>query len=237
MTELFNFVIVFVSTLISLVVLGLVAGFSPTLYIAQITVSTKSKQEKPYTLALMIGVVSAIFLLIILFQIIHLDTLLAFIDTTLRALVVSVIFNVVVGAALIYGGIYYLTHRAAPKPIEDKKKMKKSSVIGIASFGFIRTFLSVSGVTATYIAGNLIANLSVTLTERLVYTCVFLATTIIPLALIVILVKRNPTRLAGITETTRLLMDKLNYRVIVGYAVIIFGCSIIIFNLMMALLY
>ena len=108
MDELASLVIIFISTLISVSVLGIIAGFSPTLYITQITITSKSRKERSYTAALMAGVFAAVFLLIILFQIVNLETLRTFIDTTVRALTVSVIFNAIIGTAFIYGGLWYL---------------------------------------------------------------------------------------------------------------------------------
>lgn len=237
MVELIDFVIVFVSTLVSLVVLGVIAGFSPTLYIAQVAVASKTKALS-YSIALMCGVVAAIILLIVLFQVIHLDTLLSFIDTTVRALTVSVIFNILIGVALIYGGFHYLYNRDLQKNKNEKVKLKKASgFTGLAGLGFVRTFLSVTGVTATYIAGNVIADVSVGLAERLVYTLIFLVVTIIPFAVIMILINKNPARLNAITEATRTLLERLNYRLVAGVAAIIFGSSIVIFNIMIALFY
>jgi len=238
MIELLNLVIIFVSTLVSLVVLGLGAGFSPTLYIAQLAVASKGKKDIPYAVALMTGVILAIVILIILFQIVQLDTLLIFIDTNVRALLVSIVFNVFIGASLIVGGFYYLNHQDPPQPKKEKKDLKKAGgIIGIAGLGFIRTFLSISGVTATYIAGNVIASVSGSIAERMVYTAIFLTATVVPFVGIVILTRTSPARLVAITDAARTLIDKLNYRLIVGALAVIFGSSIVIFNLIMALVY
>lgn len=238
MTDLINFVIVFVSTLISLVILGLTAGFSPTLYIAQVALASKSSKATMYTVALMSGVVAAALLLIVLFQIIHLDTLLNYLQSTVQALTVSVVLNILVGAALIYGGFHYLHHREIPKAKNETAKLKKASgYIGLAGLGFMRTFLSVGGVTATYLAGNVIADASAGLGERVVYTLMFLGVTIVPFGIIIFMIRRKPSRLAGITRATRTLLERINYRLIVGGAAIIFGGAIIIFNSMIALFY
>lgn len=236
MTELIAFILVFVSTLISLVVLGLAAGFSPTLYIAQIAVSTKTKKLTAYAVAVMSGVIAAILLLIVLFQIFQLDTLLTLIDTSVRALTVSVIFNVIVGALLVYGGIVYLHHQNLPKPKRVKIR-RASGIIAIFGLGFARTFVSVSGVVATYIAGNIIGNVSNTILERLIYVIIFLVATVVPFIAILLLLIKNPEKLQEYTDKFKVLIARTNYRLIVGVAAIIFGSSIIIFNIMMALFY
>lgn len=236
MTELLNFIIVFVTSLIALTVLGLAAGFSPTLYIAQVATTSKSKKSNTYPIAIMSGVLIAVLLLTVLFQIIHLDTLLTIIDTTVRAVLVSVIFNMIVGAALIIAGFSYLNHRILPKPKKLTPK-QAGGVAGIFWLGFVRTFMSISGVTATFIAGNVIADVSFGIFERILYTLIFLAATIVPFALIVVTMRRNPERIDILTNNTRNWLTRFNYRPVVGGAAIIFGTSIIIFNLMMALFY
>jgi cytochrome c biogenesis protein CcdA len=238
MAELLNLIIVFIASLIALAVLGLIAGFSPTLYIAQVAVAAKSAKGIAYSIAIMAGVVTAILLLIVLFQTIHLDTLLTFIDTSVRALTVSVIFNILVGGALIFGGTRYLHHREIPKPNPKKLKAKQAGdIAGIFGLGFARTFVSISGVTATYIAGNVIADVSQGIIERLIYTLLFLVATVVPFAVIIALMRKNPDSLTSITDKVRSWLHRFNYRLIGGVTAIIFGSSIVVINIMMALFY
>ncbi len=238
MTELLNFVIVFIASIIALVILGLIAGFSPTLYIAQVAVAQKSKKKLAYSIAIMAGVVAAILFLIVLFQTVHLDTLLGIIDTTVRAVLVSVIFNIIIGSALIYGGVHYLRHQEPAKPNPKKLKSKQvGGIAGIFGLGFARTFISLSGITATFIAGNIIADVSVEIIERLIYTVIFLVASVVPFAAIIVLMKKSPTRLEAMIEKSRGWLRRFNYHLIVGVAAIIFGGCIIVFNIMMALFY
>jgi len=239
MTEILNFIIIFITSLIALIVLGLIAGFSPTLYIAQVAVSSKNKKRAhSYSAAIMGGVVTAIVLLIALFQVIHLDTLIAIIGTTVHAVTVSVIFNLLVGIGLIYGGNRYLKKRKSVEPSQMKlKSTKNGGIAGIFGLGFARTLVSVRGVTATFVAGNIIADVSGNILERLIYSVIFLAATVIPFVGIVLIMRKNPTLLATLTNDAKRWLNAFNYQLIVGVAVIIFGSSIIIFNLMMALFY
>ena len=236
-TDIISGLFIFISTLISVSILGLVAGFSPTLYVAQIAMTSKSKRPFAYTIALMSGVLFAILLLIILFQTFHLDTLLSIIDTTVRAVTVSVVFNLLVGAGFIWGGVWYLRHQRIPKSPTKKHTRHTGGILSMCSLGFTRTFISVSGVTATYIAGNIIANISIGVVEHIIYTLVFFAASIVPFFGIIIYMQKNPERLIGLTNRLRVLLHKSNYRLIVGVGAIILGGSIVIFNLMMALFY
>lgn len=235
-TDIVYLIIIFISTVISVSVLGLLAGFSPTLYVTQIAVASKSKQPVAYAVSLMIGVLAAILLLIILFQTLHIDTLLRVIDTTVRAVTVSVVFNLIVGAIFIYGGIWYLRHQEIPKPKPTKTK-KAGGIASIFGLGFVRTFVSVSGVTATYIAGNIMANVSDNFIENIVYTLVFLAAAIVPFVGIVLYMRKSPKRLVALTDKLNDLLRRSNYRQVVGVGAVILGSSIVIFNVMMALFY
>ena len=236
-TDIISELFVFISTLISISIFGLLAGFSPTLYVTQVAMAFKSKRGITYTVSLMSGVLFAVLLLIVLFQTLHLETLLSFIDTTVRAVTVSVIFNLLVGAGFIWGGIWYLRHQRIPK-VDTKQRVKTTGgIISMFGLGFARTFISVSGVTATYIAGNIIANVSIGLIEHLIYTLIFFAASIVPFFGIIIYMRKSPERLLKITDELRQLLHKANYRLIVGVGALIIGSSIIIFNLMMALFY
>lgn len=236
MIDVFNYLIVFFLTVLGVSTLGLVAGFSPVLYIAQITMGTKAKRLKLYTGWLIAGVLAAILLLIALFQTLHLDTLVTIIDTTVHAITVSVIFNIFVGLAFIYGGFWYLRHQEVSKP-KSPKLRKTGGSLTVLGLGFVRTFTSISGITATYIAGNAIANVSVSLIERLLFTALFLVATIIPFIAIVILMRKEPHKLMRAITYIRKQMTRLNYRPVVGVGAVIFGSSITIINIMMFLFY
>ncbi len=238
MVALITFLLLFIATSISVTILGLLAGFSPTLYIAQITagVSKHPKSDFRYTIAIMIGVVIAIILLMFLFQIFHLETLLNFINSTVSALAVSVIFNILVGIALIFGGFWYINYSETPKT--KLKNMKSAGGLSaMAGLGFARTFLSISGVTATFIAAGIISNASSYWPERIALTLIFLAASIIPFAAILYVLRRNPAKLHNAIVAVKKLLKKFNYRPVIGTIAVLLGASIIIFNIMMALFY
>lgn len=228
--------IIFISTLISVSILGLVVGFSPTLYIAQIAIATKSKRHISYAVSLMSGVLVAVLLLVVLFQSIHLDTLLQFIDTTVRAVTLSVVLNMLVGVVFIGVGIWYLRHQEVVKPRPSKAK-RATGFISLFGAGFVRTFISISGVTAAYLGGNIIGNISASFLERVIYTLVFFAATIIPFIGIIIYMNRSPKKLLALTDKIQSTLHRFNYRLIVGAGAVILGCSIVVFNLAMALFY
>lgn len=239
MDELFNLLIVFILTLLTVIALGLVAGFSPTLYVAQATLSSKKATVKSYTMAIMGGVLAAVFVLLLLFQTFNLATIFNLINSTVQALLVSIVFNILVGILFVFGGVKYINQRDVNKAYStDVKKVKNVTGIGaLFAFGFAKTFISISGATAVFIGGNIIASATVSIVDRAIFTAIFLAATIVPFIGMLQLIQRNPERLRKIANYVKTKLARTNYRLVVGVAAVLFGSSIIIINIMMALFY
>lgn len=235
MVNIADLIWILIGGIIVTVILGLIAGFSPTLYLTQIGIGTHTKKSVSYGISIMAGVVAALIVLTILFQFFHLTTLIAFIDTTLKALLVSVVFNVLVGTTLIIGGIHYL--RVRKPELKPPKSFKKSGYAAVISFGFFRTFVSITGVTATFISSNIISEIGPGIVLRLFLTLFFLAGAILPFVGILFLLKSNPERLARGVSYLKEMAHKLNYRPVLGVGSILFGSSLIIFNVLIAIFY
>lgn len=217
------------------IVLGLIAGFSPTLYMTQMGIGAQVKRALPYMISIMIGVITALIVLTILFQFFHLNTLIEFIDETVDAILVSVIFNILIGTTLIIGGIWYLNHR--DPETKSPKPLKKSSYAALIGFGFLRTFVSITGIVATFIASNVIAEASPGLLLRIILTLIFLAASIIPFVAIIIFLNTHPERVSTVTARVKNFLKRLNYRPVIGVGAILFGSSIVIYNILMAIFY
>lgn len=236
MPDLFSTIIVFILTLVGIILLGFVAGLSPSLHIAQ-TDDPLKKEKFPYLTAFATGVLFALLALVVLFQTIQLDTLLQSITSPVQAVILSVVLNILIGVGLIIGGFWYINHRSASKPDIVIPGLNSTSFIGTAAFGFMRTFVSISGVIAAYLAGNAIASASVAVSEQVVYTAIFMTAAIYPLATLGILIKRRSARLEVLIERLQLTLLRVNYRLTIGAGAVIFGGSIVIFHIMMSLFY
>lgn len=233
-------IILFILGIIAVLILGLIAGFSPTLYVAQITTAAiKNKAHHKTTISLISGVLFATVVLLILFQVFSLSSLLTIIDSTVRALLVSVIFNIVVGLLFIFGGLRYLRTSDTKKAYDaDPKKFKKySGSATLFGFGFLKTLTSISGATAIFIGGNIIASTSGVFFERAVLTLVFLVATIAPFLALFLFLQRKPEQLVEVVNKIKSRLSKINYRTTVGVGSVILGGAIVIFNVMMALFY
>jgi hypothetical protein len=216
------------------IILGLAAGMSPTLYITQLSTGSKAKKTSR-VLAVMSGVLVALIVLTVFFQLFHLNTLLGFISPTVNALFMSVLFNVFIGGCLIGGGIWYLRHREDDtKPLHNYEATTPASFAGV---GFLRTFLSITGVTATFIASNLIAEVSAGASTRALLSIVFLLAAITPFIAVLALHKSNSDLLITYSNKLKIALKRLNYRPVLGVGAILFGSSIVIYNALIAIFY
>jgi len=231
MLEFIDSLWVFVSAIIAMILLGMVAGFSPTLYITQIGIASKAKRARSLMLSLMAGVLLAIIVLSILFQFFQPDSLHNFIDSDPSALLVSTIFNIVIGVIFILGGLWYINKK--PNRInKSEKPTSKSSYVALVSLGFFRTFASISGATATFFASGIISGAKVDIIGRLFLTATFLATTLAPFVIILIVMKRHPSKVERVLDFLKAQLHKFNYKLIIGVGAVLLGSGIIIFNIL-----
>lgn len=215
--------LVAVETIVIVTLLALIAGFSPTLYLTQVSRASHTTRSRHDAQLLITGVASALVVLLLLFQFLHLDTLLHILGSTVSALAVSTLVNIVVGSICIYGGICYLNRQRDTSPLPSARS--SSALIG---FAFFRTILSVSGITATFLGANLIAEASPGIVIRIVLTCIFLVVAIMPFLAIMLAMSRQPATLRTIRAKVRLIGDKVPYQTIAGGGAIVVGTIVII---------
>lgn len=216
-----------------MIVLGAIAGFSPTLYATQAGISTSSKRARSLMIALMVGVLLGIILLTVLFQFLQPDALHSIIDNAINALFVSVLFNIFIGILFIIGGLWYI-HRKPNRIDVTDKPTSKSSYMALVSLGFFRTFASVSGATAIFLASTLISNGRNDIFSRLILTIVFLVAAVAPFLLILITMKRYPKHINELLDRFKTFLRRFNYKLIIGTAAILIGSAIVIFNVLKA---
>ncbi len=232
MIELANLIWIFSGSLVAAIILGVAAGFSPTLYVVQASTAPKIKTSKLSAIAIMIGVLLAIISLSITFQFFQLNTLITFIGSTVHALVVSVAFNLFIGGVFIAAGIWYVTKKPKPPEIIKKKTMNHWMLV---SLGFFRTFTSLSGATATFIASGLIANAAFGGVGRLILSLTFLAAVIAPFLVILLIVHKRPQYIQRLFTFVKTTVTSVHVRTFIGVVAIICGASIILFNVLMAI--
>jgi len=236
MLELIDSLWLFIGALLAIVVLGIIAGFSPTLYITQIGIATTSKRARSLMVSLMMGVLAGIILLSIFFQFFQLDTLRSFIDSTINALRVSVISNLIVGTIFIIGGFWYI-HKKPNRISEDHKIALKSGYSALVALGFFRTFISISGATATFLASGIISSSKEDIFTRIVLTIIFLAAVIAPFVVILITMQKHPKNIQRLMTWFKAQLHTFNYKLIIGTAAILLGSSVLILNVLKLITY
>ena len=234
MVGIIDTLLILISAITALIFLGIVAGFSPTLYVTQVGISTRPNRARGLMVALMSGVLLGIILLSILFQFFQLDTLRTFIDSSASALAVSILFNIIIGIAFIVAGIWYLK-RKPNRVTEIEKPVAKSNYWALVSLGFFRTFASISGATATFFASGIITNAKLGIITHIILIAVFLAATIAPFVVIVITMQRYPKRIKNILDWLKVRLLRYNYKLVLSASSILIGCAIVIFNLLSAI--
>lgn len=222
-----------IGAIIAMIILGVIAGFSPTLYVTQVGISTTSKRARSLMIALMAGVLLGIVVLSILFQFFQPSVLHAIIDNAINALFVSIAFNILIGIVFILAGFWYI-HKKPNRIEETKKPTIKSGYWALISLGFFRTFLSISGATATFLASGILSDQQTGIVNRFILSGVFLAAAVAPFLLILITMRRFPSKISTLLDWFKLNLHRFNYKLIIGVAAILVGSGIVIFNVLKA---
>lgn len=226
-TELFDAIWAVIGTLVVTVVLALIAGFSPTLYAVQLGVA-KTKRYQPYALALMVGVIASFVTLLFLFQFFQPQILISFINSTVDAFFVSKSFNIFIGTLLVIGGVWYLYHKR--KPRLKKSTFEKAGLATIFGIGYIRSITSLSGIIATFMASNIINEVSGILGMTILFSVLFLVVSVIPFAVLMVLTQRHPHKLEKFAESIKGLFKRVNLQLAGGLTAISIGVGIILIN-------
>lgn len=165
---------VLAGTAVSLVLLGLAVGFSPTLIALQVAVLAHHRGDSVSVpvlasgrvrgvsgggLVVASGVATGALVLTLLLQVANPDAWERIFDGRITELLVQRAFDVVAGVLFVAGGIWVLRHRH-PRPHEVRKASQKASRLldhprGLFGFAAANTVISVSGAAATYLVVRL----------------------------------------------------------------------------------
>lgn len=226
-----NTILVLINVSIGLVGLGLITGFSPTLFVTQAGLATRRSKALTHMLALIAGVGVGTLLLAILFRFLNSDTVFGVIDSAISASIANAWFNISVGVICIVGGLVYSTRKNATRPDSTPKvDVARTSYTGVISFAAAKTILSASGAAAVFLAVNLIVDANRGFIASLIMLAVYLAATLLPFWLILFIGIKSPTRLQRIKKSMGSISQRSDYRRIVGLIITVIGASIIVLN-------
>jgi cytochrome c biogenesis protein CcdA len=196
------------------------------LYVAHASLVSVHASHRRKAIAVILGVLAALVVLLVLFQFLHLETLITFVGSATNAIILNTTANLLVGAACIYGGLYY---RRTPARTKDRHTTRRHAW-GAIGLGLTKTLLSLSGITATFMAGNIISNVSHGFLGHLVLSTLFLVTAIIPFLMLGHLVRRYPKRIQLLIDTADKIVSTQTYRNSISALMICIGCGIVLFG-------
>lgn len=214
----------FIGYALTLIALGLIVGFSPTLYITQVGILTRGRRPLRQSALLMAGVASAAVLLALFSDVIQPAVLLSYTHNALLIVTAEQWFDYVLGAAFVLIGFYHIVTPPRAKP--RTKKPTGSAATSLYVFGLIKTLFSVSGFAALLLGTRLITELAGRLTVQLMLFSVLLAAVVLPFAGLLLLHTHRPQtfhRLNNLLERAA----TYNYRTLAGAALCVIGASLI----------
>lgn len=212
--------------MIELVLLALAASFSPTLYIAQASSSSKRQASSYKTYAPLVGVLSALVLMLVIFRFMHLDALVLVLGSVFGALIVSTMVAIVVGIVCVYGGLRLIKNRHFSSVSKPHSTVGNSGALMWA--GFLRTFFSLSGQTATFLAVSAVAATGVNLLLQAIFIFMFLLVSSAPFFAVGYLTSRSPDSIEASLAMVNRVTKQPRYRTYVGIVAIVLGVLIIL---------
>ncbi len=224
---------IFLGAGIAVLFLGAIAGFSPVLYMTQFSLMSikdrSQKQSRSLLVGLLAGVLLGIIALTIFFQFFQLDALQLFLDSAVHAFIAYIVLNALTGLGFIGAGIWYLTQPASTQLLKPKEQPTNSrGVRALVWLGFMRTFASISGASATFVASGIITTAQTGMVSRLILTGIFLAATMAPFITIAGMIDRHPARTHTIMTWCKNRVQSVNYRILFGWASISLGVIIML---------
>lgn len=229
---MFETVWILIGTMLSLISLGVVASFSPTLYALTAAVSQSGRSTELLRSKLS-GIVLGILFLATLFQFFHPDTLVSLFNSTVTALVISTWFYILIGGLFIAHGIIRLqSSPVLPGEPKVPVRPKTGSRWATASIGFLKTTFKLSAVASVLIATRVIIETTSLASGRLLLFMVFIAGALVPFIGLFVLFRTYPRLIvkarARLTQVRKFLETSRFIAVIavtVGAAIIIFSIS------------
>ncbi len=221
---------ILIGTIFTLLTLGIVASFSPTLYALTAAVS-QSKQSSQLLRSKLYGIVIGILFLSTLFQFFHPDALVNVFNSTVAALVISTWFHIILGAIFIAHGIMKLQSPAIrPTPAPSEQSPKAQGRWATASIGFFKTSLKLSAVASVFVANRIIVEASPLVVGRLILFAAFITAALIPFVGLYFLFKRYPRTIVRARARFARIRRALGSSRVIAYTSVFVGTAIIIFS-------
>lgn len=214
-------VIALASAAVSLLGLGLVMGFTPSLYAVVLHLLTHTPKAAVMIRWVTVGMTVGATLLIVVFRFVDPETLTAALKGRVEELLIRHSVDLVAGSLLLLGAVVeYRRYRSTPftahKPPNhhDTESPRKMLLLG-----FVNTVVGVSGMATMYVTGRVITGASHHITVDLILYAVFLTAFVGPYLLAAWLWNRFPRAARSIEALSAKLARKdIRPAVVVGLA-------------------
>jgi len=219
--------------LLTLTTLGVIVAFSPILVVTELTVLTRSKQPARHIVAFILGIATAIGLLlfIAITSIFSIDPgyviVLPSVHEIIRA---APLADLLIGILLLVTGIRMYRTKVSAKnsaPSSDKSPGTKS----LFWFGFLKMVTSLSSITAILLATRLIKTSVPEGTIQWIAVVWLIGISLLPFIVIAVLQNRKPASFAKIQRVS----DKatlVNWRSVIALAFCIIGACFAVSGIM-----
>lgn len=169
------------SASLSLIGLGLVMGFSPTLYGLALHILTHSSQARREIRWLTAGIAVGASALFLIFRVVDPETLAAGLRGHVDELLVRRSVDIAAGSVLVVLAlIVFLRSRTPRRPIRPVRPTPGDHPRRMFALGLANTVIGVSGAATMYVAGRLVTGASDDLFLRLTLYAVFLVALVGP---------------------------------------------------------
>lgn len=167
---------------VSVLGLGLVMGFSPTVYALVLRILTHHARPARAVHFLTLGMALGTTLLLFVFRTLDPQTLTALLEDRTKELLVRHSVDLTAGALLaVLAAVEFFRWRTRPRaPRRQPKSEEMDSPRRMVTLGLLNTVVGVSGPATMYVAGRLITGLSHHLAVEAVFYAVFLAAVVGP---------------------------------------------------------
>lgn len=222
MAVIFESFFIIIGSSLGLLLLGLATGFSPVLYVAQIAGAAQSKRPTHAMRSLIAGVLVGTLLPALLFAFFNPSTLTQLFDMTVKPVIVSAWFQVILGSLFIIAGLWTL----ATSPRQKKKPVSGASKKGpwvLFGAGVLRTMTSASGLVSIYFATQILFRSAGGPLTVAIPALIFLIGVLLPFAILYALWQKSPGSLEEKSERLVNRLSRIRYRPVVGTLVTLAG--------------
>jgi MFS family permease len=226
-----------ISWIISLLILGLIAGFSFMLYAAQIAILSSETAPIKKGFIFAAGAASGVALLAVIFLFMQPEMFKIDLVWSIFGKNRTYIVDVIIGFICILGGLYVLTrslHRdSKAKPGLKASKKSKAKLGGAALFGlsFGRSITRVSGIAALLLGVRLVIHATDSIIIRALLVALLLAAAILPYVLMIAARAWRPSLFLAVEKILSRVKNFRPYRLI-GSLLLVMGCAFFVLSFM-----